>query len=138
MPTAVAAAVAPTSGVVVGFTPTPMNPIPTAGPIQGPQIPSTNASAFSGTIPTGNFTYGQGNPLNTNVYVTVQGSVTTEEDLVSKIASGLQQKSLSTGDVLHQPQNWRICWMSLPAQIAVSFDFRLWCYLRYWLRHRFT
>ena len=98
MPTAVAAAVAPTSGVVVGFTPTPMNPIPTAGPIQGPQIPSTNASAFSGTIPTGNFTYGQGNPLNTNVYVTVQGSVTTEEDLVSKIASGLQQKSLSTGD----------------------------------------
>lgn len=98
MPTAVSAAVAPTSGVVVGFTPTPMNPIPTAGPIQGPQIPSTNASAFSGTIPTGNFTYGQGNPLNTNVYVTVQGSVTTEEDLVSKIASGLQQKSLSTGD----------------------------------------
>ena len=98
MPTAVAAAVAPTSGVVVGFTPTPMNPIPTAGPIQGPQIPSTNASAYSGTIPTGNFTYGQGNPLNTNVYVTVQGSVTTEEDLVSKIASGLQQKSLSTGD----------------------------------------
>jgi hypothetical protein len=98
MPTAVSAAVAPTSGVVVGFTPTPMNPIPTAGPIQGPQIPSTNASAYSGTIPTGNFTYGQGNPLNTNVYVTVQGSVTTEEDLVSKIASGLQQKSLSTGD----------------------------------------
>ena len=98
MPTAVAAAVAPTSGVVVGFTPTPMNPIPTAGPIQGPQIPSTNASAYSGTIPTGNFTYGQGNPLNTNVYVTVQGSVTTEEDLVNKIASGLQQKSLSTGD----------------------------------------
>ena len=98
MPTAVSAAVAPTSGVVVGFTPTPMNPIPTAGPIQGPQIPTTNASAFSGTIPTGNFTYGQGNPLNTNVYVTVQGSVTTEEDLVSKIASGLQQKSLSTGD----------------------------------------
>lgn len=98
MPTAVAAAVAPTSGVVVGFTPTPMNPIPTAGPIQGPQIPTTNASAYSGTIPTGNFTYGQGNPLNTNVYVTVQGSVTTEEDLVSKIASGLQQKSLSTGD----------------------------------------
>lgn len=48
--------------------------------------------------PTGNFTYGQGNPMATNVYVTVQGSVTTEEDLVSKIASGLQQKSLSTGD----------------------------------------
>lgn len=98
MPTSVSTAVAPTSGVVMGFTPTPMNPIPTTGAIQGPQIPSTNASAFSGTIPTGNFTYGQGNPLNTNVYVTVQGSVTTEEDLVSKIASGLQQKSLSTGD----------------------------------------
>jgi hypothetical protein len=94
MPTAVSAAVAPTSGVVVGFTPTPMNPIPTTGAIQGPQIPSTNV----GTLPTGNFTYGQGNPLNTNVYVTVQGSVTTEEDLVTKIASGLQQKSLSTGD----------------------------------------
>jgi hypothetical protein len=71
-----------------------MNPIPTTGAIQGPQIPSTNV----GTLPTGNFTYGQGNPLNTNVYVTVQGSVTTEEDLVTKIASGLQQKSLSTGD----------------------------------------
>ena len=98
MPTSVSTAVAPTSGVVMGFTPTPMNPIPTTGAIQGPQIPSTNASAYSGTIPTGNFTYGQGNPLNTNVYVTVQGSVTTEEDLVSKIASGLQQKSLSTGD----------------------------------------
>ena len=94
MPTAVSAAVAPTSGVVVGFTPTPMNPIPTTGAIQGPQIPSTNV----GTLPTGNFTYGQGNPLNTNVYVTVQGSVTTEEDLVTKIAAGLQQKSLSTGD----------------------------------------
>jgi hypothetical protein len=60
----------------------------------GASFPDTNL----GTIPTGNFTYGQGNPLNTNVYVTVQGSVTTEEDLVTKIASGLQQKSLSTGD----------------------------------------
>lgn len=60
----------------------------------GASFPSTNV----GTIPTGNFTYGQGNPLNTNVYVTVQGSVTTEDDLVNKIASGLQQKSLSTGD----------------------------------------
>jgi hypothetical protein len=98
MPTAVSAAVAPTSGVVLGFTPTPMNPIATTGAIQGPQIPSTNASNFTGTIPTGNFTYGQGNPLNTNVYVTVQGSVTTEDDLVKKIASGLQNQSLSTGD----------------------------------------
>jgi hypothetical protein len=97
----VSAAVAPTSGVIVGFTPTPMNPIPTAGPIQGPQIPSTNASAYSGTIPTGNFTYGQGNPLNTNVYVTVQGSVTTEEDLTDKIAASLQGKSLSDGQVTY-------------------------------------
>ena len=95
---AVSGAVAPTSGVIVGFKPQDMGVIPTAGPVQGPQIPATNASTFTGTIPTGNFTYGQGNPLNTNVYVTVQGSVTTEDDLVNKIASGLQQKSLSTGD----------------------------------------
>ena len=94
----VSGAVAPTSGVIVGFKPQDMGVIPTAGPIQRPQIPATNASAYTGTIPTGNFTYGQGNPLNTNVYVTVQGSVTTEDDLVNKIASGLQQKSLSTGD----------------------------------------
>jgi len=95
---AISGAVAPTSGVIVGFKPQDMGVIPTAGPVQGPQIPATNASTFTGTIPTGNFTYGQGNPLNTNVYVTVQGSVTTEDDLVNKIASGLQQKSLSTGD----------------------------------------
>jgi hypothetical protein len=92
--TSVGGAVAPTSGIVQGFTPPNLGVIATAGAIQGPSLPSTNA----GTIPTGNFTYGQGNPLNTNVYVTVQGSVTTEEDLVTKIASGLQQKSLSTGD----------------------------------------
>jgi hypothetical protein len=93
-PQALAAAVAPTSGVVQGFTPPQgVYPTPSTKPF-GPAIPATNM----GTIPTGNFTYGQGNPLNTNVYVTVQGSVTTEEDLVTKIASGLQQKSLSTGD----------------------------------------
>jgi hypothetical protein len=93
-PQALAAAVAPTSGVVQGFTPPQgVYPTPSTKPF-GPAIPATNM----GTIPTGNFTYGQGNPLNTNVYVTVQGSVTTEDDLVKKIASGLQNQSLSTGD----------------------------------------
>lgn len=58
----------------------------------------TIASTFTGTIPTGNFTYGQGNPLNTNVYVTVQGSVTTEQDLVTSISTSLQSLSLSNGD----------------------------------------
>ena len=77
-----------------GFTPPQgVYPTPSTKPF-GPAIPATNM----GTIPTGNFTYGQGNPLNTNVYVTVQGSVTTEDDLVKKIASGLQNQSLSTGD----------------------------------------
>jgi hypothetical protein len=91
---ALAAAVAPTSGIVKGFTPPQgVYPTPSTKPF-GPAIPATNM----GTIPTGNFTYGQGNPLNTNVYVTVQGSVTTEDDLVKKIASGLQNQSLSTGD----------------------------------------
>ena len=93
----VSAAVAPTSGAIVGFTPTPMGVIPTAGPVQGPQIPTTNASAYTGTIPTGNFTYGQGNPLNTNVYVTVQGSVIAEQDLTDTIAKNLQNSSLSSG-----------------------------------------
>jgi hypothetical protein len=96
MPTATATTVsgsASVSGVPVGQ---PWSPGFSMGGnnTPGASFPSTNI----GTIPTGNFTYGQGNPLNTNVYVTVQGSVTTEEDLVTKIASGLQQKSLSTGD----------------------------------------
>ena len=94
MPTAAAAVVAASvSGVPAGQ---PWSPGFSMGGnnTPGASFPSTNV----GTIPTGNFTYGQGNPLNTNVYVTVQGSVTTEEDLVTKIASGLQQKSLSTGD----------------------------------------
>ena len=95
----VAAAVAPTSGAIVGFVPQDMGIIPTAGPIQGPQIPSTNA--YTGTIPTGNFTYGQGNPLNTNVYVTVQGSVVAEQDLVTTISNSLQNKSLSEGQVAY-------------------------------------
>jgi hypothetical protein len=94
MPTATAAVVAASvSGVPAGQ---PWSPGFSMGGnnTPGASFPDTNV----GTIPTGNFTYGQGNPLNTNVYVTVQGSVTTEEDLVTKIASGLQQKSLSTGD----------------------------------------
>ena len=60
----------------------------------GASFPSTNASA---TIPTGNFTYGQGNPLS-NVYVTVQGSVIAEQDLAKTIAGQLQNQSLSTGE----------------------------------------
>ena len=96
---AVSAAVAPTSGAIVGFVPQDMGVIPTKGPIQGPQIPATNA--YTGTIPTGNFTYGQGNPLNTNVYVTVQGSVVAEQDLVTTISNSLQNKSLSEGQVAY-------------------------------------
>ena len=95
----VAAAVAPTSGAIVGFVPQDMGIIPTKGPVQGPQIPATNA--YTGTIPTGNFTYGQGNPLNTNVYVTVQGSVVAEQDLVTTISNSLQNKSLSEGQVAY-------------------------------------
>ena len=93
--TGVAAAVAPVSGAVLGFTPQDMGVIPTKGAIQGPQLPSTNV----GTLPTGNFTYGQGNPLNTNVYVTVQGSVIAEQDLTETIARNLQNSSLSSGKV---------------------------------------
>ena len=90
------AAVAPTVSAFGAPVGVPFTPSWSMGGNQTPgaSFPSTNV----GTLPTGNFTYGQGNPLNTNVYVTVQGSVTTEEDLVTKIASGLQQKSLSTGD----------------------------------------
>lgn len=93
--TGVAAAVAPVSGAIVGFTPQDMGVIATKGAVQGPQLPSTNV----GTLPTGNFTYGQGNPLNTNVYVTVQGSVIAEQDLTETISRNLQNQSLSTGKV---------------------------------------
>lgn len=95
MPTGVAAAVAPVSGAIVGFTPQDMGVIATKGAVQGPQLPSTNV----GTLPTGNFTYGQGNPLNTNVYVTVQGSVIAEQDLTETISRNLQNQSLSSGKV---------------------------------------
>lgn len=92
--TQVSAAVAPTSGIVQGFVP-PQGVYPPASlNPQGPVIPSTNASA---TIPTGNFTYGQGNPQS-NVYVTVQGSVIAEQDLAKTIAGQLQNQSLSTGE----------------------------------------
>jgi hypothetical protein len=88
------AAVAPTSGIVPNFIPPDLGVIASNKPVQGPVIPPTNL----GTIPTGNFTYGQGNPLNTNVYVTVQGSVTTERDLINSISKGLQDQSLSSGN----------------------------------------
>ncbi len=95
MGTGVAAAVAPTSGIVPNFIPPDLGVIAQSGKIQGPSLPSTNV----GTLPTGNFTYGQNNPLNTNVYVTVQGSVIAEQDLTETIARNLQNSSLSSGKV---------------------------------------
>jgi hypothetical protein len=97
MPTATAAAVsasASVSGVPIGQ---PWSPGFSMGGnnTPGASFPSTNV----GTIPTGNFTYGQGNPLNTNVYVTVQGSVVAEQDLTETIARNLQNSSLSSGKV---------------------------------------
>ena len=86
------ATAAPTTGIVQGFTPPNLNVIETNAPKQGPVIPATNV----GTVPTGNFTYGQGNPQNVNVYV--QGSVIAEQDLAKTIASQLQNQSLSTGE----------------------------------------
>jgi hypothetical protein len=64
---------------------------------------------FQYTVPTGNFTYGQGNPLNTNVFVdprgagaggstvvvNVAGSVTTSQNLIDEIRGGLNVASLS-------------------------------------------
>jgi len=97
MPTATATTVsgsASVSGVPVGQ---PWSPGFSMGGnnTPGASFPSTNI----GTIPTGNFTYGQGNPLNTNVYVTVQGSVIAEQDLTETIARNLQNSSLSYGKV---------------------------------------
>jgi hypothetical protein len=97
MPTATATTVsgsASVSGVPVGQ---PWSPGFSMGGnnTPGASFPSTNI----GTIPTGNFTYGQGNPLNTNVYVTVQGSVIAEQDLTETIARNLQNSSLSSGKV---------------------------------------
>jgi len=63
---------------------------------------------FQYTIPTGNFTYGQGNPLNTDVFVdprgaaggstvvvNVAGSVTTSQNLIDEIRGGLNVAALS-------------------------------------------
>ncbi len=69
-----------------------------------------NMANFQYTIPTGNFTYGQGNPLNTNVFVdprgganttpstvvvNVAGSVTTSQSLIDEIRGGLNVAALS-------------------------------------------
>jgi hypothetical protein len=63
---------------------------------------------FQYTVPTGNFTYGQGNPLNTNVFVdprgttgdtnitvNVGGTVTTSQNLIDEIRGGLNVAALS-------------------------------------------
>jgi hypothetical protein len=64
---------------------------------------------FKYTVPTGNFTYGQGNPLNTDVFVdprgagaggstvvvNVAGSVTTSQNLIDEIRGGLNVAALS-------------------------------------------
>jgi hypothetical protein len=64
---------------------------------------------FQYTVPTGNFTYGQGNPLNTSVFtdprggatgdtnvtVNVAGSVTTSQSLIDEIRGGLNVAALS-------------------------------------------
>lgn len=61
----------------------------------GASFPDTNI----GTIPTGNFTYGAGNPLMTDVYIPpIEIRVSGEGDLTDAIAKSLQNKSLSTGD----------------------------------------
>jgi len=69
------------------------------------------AGNFQYTLPTGNFTYGQGNPLNTGVFVdprggggtgapstvvvNVAGSVTTSQSLIDEIRGGLNVAALS-------------------------------------------
>jgi hypothetical protein len=62
---------------------------------------------FQYTVPTGNFTYGQGNPLRTDVnvrpdagttstvVVNVAGSVTTSQSLIDEIRGGLNVAALS-------------------------------------------
>jgi ribosomal protein S18 len=76
-----------------------------AARIAGMQFDMAN---FKYTVPTGNFTYGQGNPLNTDVFVdprgatggstvvvNVAGSVTTSQSLVDEIRGGLNVAALS-------------------------------------------
>jgi hypothetical protein len=75
-----------------------------AARIAGMQFQMAN---FQYTVPTGNFTYGQGNPLNTEVFVNpnpsntstvvvnVAGSVTTSQSLIDEIRGGLNVAALS-------------------------------------------
>lgn len=69
---------------------------------------SAGMANFQYTLPTGNFTYGQGNPLNTSVFVqpqqpsapstvvvNVAGSVTTSQNLIDEIRGGLNVAALS-------------------------------------------
>jgi hypothetical protein len=76
-----------------------------AARIAGMQFQMAN---FQYTVPTGNFTYGQGNPLNTDVFldprggaggstvvVNVAGSVTTSQSLIDEIRGGLNVAALS-------------------------------------------
>jgi hypothetical protein len=76
-----------------------------AARIAGMQFDMAN---FKYTVPTGNFTYGQGNPLNTEVFldprggaggstvvVNVAGSVTTSQNLIDEIRGGLNVAALS-------------------------------------------
>jgi hypothetical protein len=76
-----------------------------AARIAGMQFDMAN---FKYTVPTGNFTYGQGNPLNTEVFldpragaggstvvVNVAGSVTTSQSLIDEIRGGLNVAALS-------------------------------------------
>jgi hypothetical protein len=76
-----------------------------AARIAGMQFQMAN---FKYTVPTGNFTYGQGNPLNTDVFVdprgttgdstvivNVAGSVTTSQNLIDEIRGGLNVAALS-------------------------------------------
>jgi hypothetical protein len=76
-----------------------------AARIAGMQFQMAN---FQYTVPTGNFTYGQGNPLNTSVFVdprgttgdptvivNVAGSVTTSQNLIDEIRGGLNVAALS-------------------------------------------
>jgi hypothetical protein len=76
-----------------------------AARIAGMQFDMAN---FKYTVPTGNFTYGQGNPLNTDVFldprggaggstvvVNVAGSVTTSQSLIDEIRGGLNVAALS-------------------------------------------
>ena len=97
---AVAAAVAPTSGVVLGFTPPQgVYPTPSANPF-GPAIPSTNVDrGFVGTPfgQAGSYVDSMGTPFG-QAGSTITLKITGEGDITNAIAKGLQNQSLSTGD----------------------------------------